>query len=432
MHFSYSLTRLRNWRKREVAAGEAARGAVLARLAAGAYHHGCVSALRRETHGFGQETETVAIVSFAGAGGARVPSFAGAGGARVPFLVSEADTHDVDGGMIAGLAGVRVAALLPASGLFRDRLPAAARALVERCMDPVERRPAVGADAELVELVDYYFGHAEACGCFGHQGLRLASTHDAGRLAAALGIGAAHAGAAVRAALLVANVGGRGLGHWEALEKVHAFRPGVATSMFESSDDGSLCLWRGFYASDNDQHIRDGPMPVKPCGGAAVAAFPALSRPREGTGAAYPQQLEARGKYMEPGDSPRDVRRVLLVLLRRRLARPGALSSLPRLLATLNGLRKIVRVRLEIMEYEDRPHCWGGDEAAAAAKWASFHVRIDGLEAEALRNSEPDEDEIYDYYWDEEGRYDRAAVEDWTFGHLLHYEGRLRGPPHSL
>ena len=180
--------------------------------------------------------------------------------------------------------------------------------------------------------------HTDGRECFC---LKTPSGEEAARVAEALKIEPSRLGAVVRLVLLLANVRGHGVGQWNAVEAAHAaprnmhrmtildlLREGFALERVDEEDRGSSVLVRG---------------------AAAVAAYPAVSRPDELTDdTSSPRDRDMGFSYPHMDWSPCGLRDELELVLARQLPRADAFDHLPRLITSLRGMRQKVEDRVDI------------------------------------------------------------------------------------
>ena len=131
------------------------------------------------------------------------------------------------------------------------------------------------------------------------------------------------------------------MGQWNVVEAAHAaeqnmhrmeildlFREGFALERVDEEDRGSSVLVRG---------------------AAAVAAYPAVSRPDELTDdTSSPRDRDMGFSYPHMDWSPCGLRDELELVLARQLPRADAFDHLPRLINSLRGMRQKVEDRLDI------------------------------------------------------------------------------------
>ena len=251
---------------------------------------------------------------------------------------------------------------------------------------------------EFAPLVRYAFGHNEASEGFDCQSMQTATADVARRVSTALHVDVSHFGAVVRLVMLLCNVRGRGVAHWQALEQVHAATL-VAASLDEPSQrlyeyEAAYLLSAGYnkYNTGDLRYANNEPVPhfdpSAVAGGGAVAAFPHLHRPAK---------LLQTQKCFATNWSPCAVDHQLRLALARRLAAPEATATLPRLVSALHGLKTSVEVRVDLLESHES--LCGRNPRAAQVDAAE--TKLLKIQDECCYDDDDDDDDLRrDYFWD--------------------------------
>ena len=192
-----------------------------------------------------------------------------------------------------------------------------------------------------VTLLQFAIGQPNPLDGDGIRMLRTPSRDEVRRVATALRIEPRRLGAVVRLVLLLADVRHHGVGAWNVAEAAHAHDAAAP-----DDDDHPLSYLTHVMLARAFALREDWKNPVAVSGGAAVAAYPALRRPTD-----LGVDVDPDGHHASMDWSPCRLRLELDLVLARKLARPDAFESLPRLVVALRGVQQ-VNDRVDLLEVE--------------------------------------------------------------------------------